>query len=535
MTAPLIALRRVVPWLYGALFSLVLGYYGTVHWRVLWLAEPATVRETALTADVNGFLANDAARPYTLESIPGRTNLYGIGYLWVAAPFVEVLPFTSTVDLRIGNAVLLLVLLGLIAWGRTAKWNVYGTFALLLVYALYVSSPSVAAAPDIAGCVWYVLAYVVVARRNFGRWALGASVVFGFLALLTKPYLVLVVPAIASYLLLFRSVRAAANYTLLVGIVFGVGLMLVARVYPYYFISVFAVHLGAVFRDPLIALQQWREFILLAAVPSVGGAVGAWMWWRKKPAGIRFQCHWSDPLITGCRPVTIYGWGAVVAATALAASLAWHTGAHLIYFWHLLLPLLVLQEPPRILLHRGCLAANLALLLVWRPPLPPGESSHEWRQLQAFIATKPRVYLDPYLQALRPDELGRPDVANAQSDYLLGLAIAGGDVGGAEDKAEMIARSLAGQSPTLRNFAQAYVIRDKRAFARAEYDAVLLTERIFYQEHVMPEIRRNYQITSVQQLYPYYFSFRDRTTFGLIPLRIFVFERISKASAAVSP
>jgi len=64
------------------------------------------------------------------------------------------------------------------------------------------------------------------------------------------------------------------------------------------------------------------------------------------------------------------------------------------------------------------------------------------------------------------------------------------------------------------------------------YDAVLLTEGIFYHEQLMTAILANYRVTQVKFVYPYFFAFRERRSFGLRPLRVFVFERKNKETAS---
>jgi hypothetical protein len=507
------------------LLTAVISYYGLVHWRVIWLIEPATVREPAWVANVKGFLDPRGSRPYTLQSFPGNSNVYGIGYLWGAAPFARFFQFGPWANLRIGNAFYLGLLLLTLGWAcRNARW-LHLAFGLVLVYALFVSSPSIAAGPDILACFLYVMAWVIVAKLDLSLSALCLSIVLGFLALITKPYLVLVVPAIGTYLFLFRSIRSGFLYTLGTLAFFGAGLWIVHLFYPYYFISVFGVHLAATSRHPMVALNQWGELLALAPVPFLVSIPAFWRGLRSNVSNLRLKFGWATPVFRHGAPVTVYEWGALVAAAALAVSLSWHGGAHMIYFWHLLLPLLVLSQLQGPVVRAGWLCINLLLLLVLRPPLPAVGTSEVWHMLQEVVAKHPRIYLDPLTVSLRPDDLGNANRENALSESIIEALSAQPTTGkGYRDLHYLVDLAQAANSGPLLRRAEQFVKDEQKDFLDQKYDAILLTEGIFYKNHILPAISARYHVTAGYYVYSYYLNFRNRLDFGRYPIRVLLFE-----------
>jgi hypothetical protein len=480
--------------LLSLLLLITVIYYGWIHWRVIWLSETLTLRESALVVDVRGYLDPHAARPYTLESVPQYTNLYGMGFLWGAAPFGAFLPFSAYANLRLANAFYLGLLLLVLWMGSAAGSTLQRLFGLVLVYALFVSSPSAAASPDILGCLLYTLAWVIVARCNFNPRALFLSLLLAFLAFLTKPYFILAVGSIGSYVFLFRSKKAGFIYTLGVMALFAAGLWLVHSRYPYYFFEVLKIHAFATRLSFAFGLRQWREFILLVPVPC---CVFAWAIAGPRQKGCRmppFQWSFHDPFFSESLSINPYDWGALVALAVLGGLLSWHTGAYLIYFWQLLLPLLVLGVMNRPALNPIWPCLNIALLLYLCPSLPLVEKSADWIAMGKLVAMHPHGYVDPYFESLLPS--GRPTpVDNAQSEYLLAL---GYDHGPTALRARC---------------AMDYNELEKK-IREQQFDSFLLVPGFFLSQQYSDLIPENYEISGRFKIRPYYGSYSRRLLFG---------------------
>jgi hypothetical protein len=483
--------------LLGLLLLATVVYYGWIHWRILWLSEPLALRESAWIVDVRGYLDPHAARPYSLESIPQYTNLYGMGYLWGAAPFGALLPFSAYANLRLANTFYLGLLL-LVLWtgSRTGETR-QRLFGLVLVYAIFISSPSMAAGPDILGCLLYTLAWVTAVRGHFKPGGLFLSILLSFLALLTKPYFVLVAGAIGSYLFLFHSKKAGLIYFSGAAALFASGLWLVHSFYPYYFFEPFRVQEVEADLALMLGLQQWRDFIMLVPVPfcvcawAITGSI------RKGYGATRLQWAFKEPLFSKSFSMAPYDWGALVALVALGGLLSWHTGAYLIYFWHLLLPLLVLGIMNRPAMNPIWPCLNVALLLYLCPSIPTAETSQDWIALGQLIAKHPNGYIDPYFEPLRPRG-SAVTIENAQCEYLLAVGSAHG-------------------SPELRAHCNDFIHGFADKIRTRQFDCLVLVSGGAFLSHAfLPLIMENYEITASCELRPYYLSFRDRRSFGKI-------------------
>jgi hypothetical protein len=517
--------RRFYRSLLGVLLLVVAGYYFWIHWRVVCLVEPATIREPAWIANVKGFLDAGGARPFSYESFPGNTNVYGIGYIWAAAPFGRLFPSAEWIGLRLGNAFFLGVLLLIIAYAAGQAALRDRAFGLCLVYSLFVGSPSIAAGPDVLACVFYTLAWVIVEKGNLNPISLSLSVALGFLGFITKPYVVVVVPAIATYLFLFRSLQSALIYTGALLVFFGSGFWLLRHFYPLYFVSTFGAHLN-VGHHLWVAARQWGELLVLVPVPCfLAGSLG-WEWIQKNARGVRLSVGWSKPLFAQCSPPSLYAWGSLTAAVALAAALSWRGGAHMIYFWHLLLPLLILLQLKQQSVSRGWLCINLLVLLVLRPPPPATGTPEVWNLLRKVVAMHPRTYLDGFTVSLQTAELGDSHRENALSECILQMRKE------YSAKAGSIAELIIGKEQShLLARADQYVAAEQRDFLNQKYDAILLIEGIFFKEHILAAISQHYRITAGYYVYSYYLDFRNRLNFGQYPIRILLYEpRHSAAS-----
>lgn len=493
----------------AVLVAAVLGYYGLVHWRVIWLVEPATAREGAMVVNVEGLLDPSAPRPFSLESIPRYANVYGVGYLWGGAPFVKWLPFTTAESLRIANAAFLAVLLSLMCFALRKAPPVSRWFAVALVYGLFVSSPSIAASPDVMASALYFFGWVLVAEFGSRWWALVVSVLIGALAVLTKPYVLLLIPGVASYLFLFRSLRSGIGYCLLAVGIFAPTLWVIGVVYPCYWAAVVGTNWEFSLGDLHTAVSQWKEFVVLVPVPSLFAGLVLWGWGLACCRSARLSWRWREPFFRNINAIDCYLWGALVGAAALAGSLSWNDGAHMTYFWHLLLPLLVMGVLRCRSVHPLWLCLNLVVLLVLRPPLPAVGLPDGWRQLQMIVARHDNIYLDPFLAALHPPERPGREGDNAHSEYLLSYGPYS-DFAGLEDRT------------------MAFMRAQRLAFETQVYDGIMLTDHTFYFEHLKPFIHANYRVAGVFTVRSYYTNFRDRRSFGRTAHRVVYYQPIHR-------
>jgi hypothetical protein len=139
---------------------------------------------------------------------------------------------------------------------------------------------------------------------------------------------------------------------------------------------------------------------------------------------------------------------------------------------------------------------NIAWLLLLCPPLPLDNPSADWIALGQLVAEHPHGYIDPYFESLLPPD-PPTTVENAQSEYLLAV----GSVYG---------------SPALKAHCNQYLYDFTGKIRRRQFDSIIMEPGAFLSNAFFNLILKNYKITKVYQIRPYYMSFRDRLSFGLM-------------------
>jgi|GEM_PF-6127575 len=513
--------QRLFSTVFWSLLVAVVGCYGFVHWRVIWQEQPLAIREPAIAIDTRGFLDPLAPRPYTLESIPAYTNLYGLGYLWLASPFVKFLPFSEYADLRLANAFFLCLLLILITNQTASKpTRVSKLFYLGAIYALFVRSPSMAASPDVLGCLLYTLAWVIAVRGDYNILPLFISIIIGIFAFLTKPYFLLIIPGVAGFLFLFRSKKVAIYYTLCAAGLFGITSLIILHFYPYYFTSVVGVHAAAASRKLLVALNQWGEFSLLLPIPCAIAVMNIIRYFRRKNQKFSIAAAWEKPALLHTSPPNGYAFGALVAAAALGLSLSWHAGAYMIYFWHLLLPLLalwILQLDPNLQFNPWWYCANLGIILALCPAIPNDGATAGWNQLKATASSYGKVYLDPYFDPLLIDSESRL-LDNSQSEYIL-------------------QNRLQKSEPILKERTKAVISNSITLINNKYYNVMFIIDGFYCSDFLISVIHRNYHLVAGFSVKPYYYSFNEPRQFGRREVRVSVYvpNKVSEENTSDLP
>ncbi len=269
-------------------------------------------------------------------------NCYGVLLPWTAA---HLLP-ASALSLRglraLGLLVLLLAagLLGLAAFrlcaSQPAAWA-----AALAVLGGWMHFVTPTARSDAMAAAFLVMPACLLWIWP-GRGTALLAALLAALALFTKPYAALAGPLIIGAFMVRGRIRDALSWGLCWAFFQALFIFYVLRRWPGYFEATLGLHAAAVTRSGPWAWLQFKTYLLQVAWPLLLGL--GWARWQR---GV-----WLDR-----------GSLAVVAAVflALALSMAWHPGAWLQYFFHLLHPALILallaqwgKEPP---FARGLLLA----------------------------------------------------------------------------------------------------------------------------------------------------------------------------------
>jgi len=500
-------------WLAG-LAVLVLLPYLWIHARVIADPMPVTVREAAFIQQTDALLDPAAPSLYAWAGQPENANLYGPLYPLVVAPAAWLAPAQPYGAHRVMVAAFLVagaVLLGG-AVARTGGWA-QGVVAGIWYYVAQVGTPSIAAGPDLLATLFYVGALGVVGWWGWGWRPVAASIALGLAGLLTKPYVVLVVPGLLTYLFLFVSPRRGLLAGAATALVVGLGGWILAQLWPAYFFSVFGLH--ATFASRLFSelVSQVREFsglnfaLLALLVPLLAARWSRPAWTFVRP----WTRRWDAPLLAA--PPSWEAWMVLSAAVVLLGSLGWHGGAFLIYFNHLLLPPLLLLTLGRAALLSPAgrsswrpllLAANLLWLGWLRPAVPDPQP------VPLFRATD-RVLVDPLLEPVARRHPGIDVVDGGQTEYLVLHALTQGD-GPARQAAQRWEQDLA------------------RRLHEGVYDHLLLGN--YYHRRVLvmkgePSnfLLQHYELVGYQSVRPYFLSFRQRDRYGRGEARLAIFRR----------
>lgn len=342
----------------GVAILLVAAGYAALHWSVLQIPHP-------ITQDEPGFVEITAApNPYAWENLKVCGNVYGPGYAAFARPFTA-LSANPYIAHRWANTVALGLTLILLGWQlrREAVSRLATAGALVIVYALNVSSHSLAASADLLASA-LCFGALVAGRR--GTWpALMVCVLLSALASLTKLYAAFSWLVVATHLLVFAPRSKFFAFVGLSALIAGIAAALLDRYAPGYFISTLVVHWGATTSSFTVLRNQTAEFLLLT-----GGVVilALWGWPQRRSFSWASDQPWFHPAIE------LWFWAALWASVLLLGMLGWHPGNYLVYYYHLLLLPLVIIAARRINRQPK---AGLVLLLVnllvlgWQfPPLP---------------------------------------------------------------------------------------------------------------------------------------------------------------------
>lgn len=510
----------------GACLLITVALHLRVHVGVLGTPWPATLREAAFVLQTEALLDPGAPALYSPESLPEQTNLYGPLYPLAAAPFAALLPDEPYLAHRLAVSVFLLAACALLGWsaarrgGRLAGGVVAGLF-----YCAMVASPSLAAGPDTLATMLYIAVIVVVAELGCSRLAVLTGTLLALLALMAKPYAVWVLPCFLVYVAWRHSPRRGLEAALFATLAVGVWMAAAHRAWPEYFSSVFLIHAQSATRHFAVLRSQVLEFsslhfapllLVLLFAPYRTICAKVWKRPRAKPA------DGTQPNADACSIWPLFM--SAGAAALLLGSMGWHSGAHLIYFNHLLLPPLLLAAvdlaAPSGQTRRGAIANVLllsnvivVLLLVPAAPAPPKDIDLTGH-LPALV--------DPLLEPLRRSQADVELVDNAQAEYWVASALLGKNQA-RRDRALSWERSLTGK------------------IERGHYHTIMLApvgarhirRPIEGLDGLSPALDLHYQQVGYLDVPIYYAYFRNRELFGRAPMRVRIFIRRDKDVAAV--
>ena len=234
------------------LFSLALFYFGIqlirYHYLLITFPYPLESFEGAMLLTTRLLL--NGQNPYALVNMPVSINVYGINYHLLVYPFARLWGSTFLVH-RAFSAVFILFscILFFVILRRHQIQTLHSISAVLILYASLLYRYTAVAKPDGLALFLFLLSVFIMYLMRYSNWSLVISVVLGVLAFYTKPYFVLSIPYLATYLFLFVSKKKAALYAGLAFVFLATTAFLINRVFETYFVNTLFNHINVATND----------------------------------------------------------------------------------------------------------------------------------------------------------------------------------------------------------------------------------------------------------------------------------------------
>ncbi|HEX9386140.1 MAG TPA: hypothetical protein VF918_07465 [Anaerolineales bacterium] len=233
-------------------FSLILFYFGIqlirYHYLLVTFPYPLESFEGAMLLTTNLLLKGE--NPYALENMPVAINVYGINYHLLVYPFARIWGSTFLVHRAISAIFILLSCILFFIILRRHQVNVLNSFsAVLILYASLLYRYTAVAKPDGLGLFLFLLSIFIVSLMQYSTWSLVVSVVLGVLAFYTKPYFVLSIPYLVTYLFLFVSKKKAIFYGVLAFVLLITTAFMINQIFETYFVNTFFNHINVATND----------------------------------------------------------------------------------------------------------------------------------------------------------------------------------------------------------------------------------------------------------------------------------------------
>jgi hypothetical protein len=389
--------------------AVVVAYHLGLELATIRLQEPMGFWETVYAARAEVW-----PHQYQIGNYINGHDGYGPGYPAFVRPFLW-LGIDVYVAHRLANLVAILSSCALIFWLlRQQRCSHFMAASLTaIIFALNAGSYSIQARPDflVLLLITALLALGDAVARHRLKLSAGFAVaitLLAFGAFLTKAYSAFTFVTVLAFTLSIDW-RRALGLSLLSAAAMGTGIWVYSRCNPYYAMEVFHGQALQAAPDFIWFRQQWTDFAVLTfglvAVIMLSGL--------RNLSPAQSEADQSNQSAPATRQY--WWWQSGVAIVGLLAGPAWHTGAYLTYFFHLLLvPLAVLTgnlaasaAPRRLIWTRLALLANLAVLMLTAPNWLFRDES--WDELRADILKQPgRVALDYIMEPIareKPDAI----------------------------------------------------------------------------------------------------------------------------------
>ena len=334
----------IASWLLALGVIPILAWLAYFSWVTIQDPNPLEYREGASQV-VTGAMLN-GQNPFSVANQPLTMEGYGIGYHLAVLPLAAVFGNTLAVH-RFVSIFFIFLSLVLSAWAihrshRNLPFAIAGG-GMGVLGLLSLSGPG--AFPNAMGNFLFLAAVVVVWGRSFDRTSLVASALLSLLAFYTKPYFVLSIGIVASYVFLFVSKKKGIYLGLLFLGLLILTAVFVRLVYELYFLETVFLQTGLSARSFFYLLRQLVEldleflpvFIcgLALMVAALFQRTQQKIGLKELTAGIDLT-HFNQPFFQ--KQLNYFFYVFLCASLVIVVILGDHTGAYMTYLYQLMLP-----------------------------------------------------------------------------------------------------------------------------------------------------------------------------------------------------
>ena len=429
--------QRFFCWLLFGGLAFFLIRFAMYALTIITTPVPVEYREGAMLLNT-AFLMR-GVNPYDLENHPLAMNVYGFGYNLAVYPFA-VFFGNSLVVHRAVSALFILLSCGItIYWiifrGGSPLFAISGG-SLLMASLLFNVTP--VARPDALGVFLFLVAIFLPERYYFNRASLIASAFFGVAAFYTKPYFVLSLGIMASFLFLFISKEKGLHYS------FGSAFILLAfatllRISSEcYFLDTILHHIALTGRSIQMMVNQIVYFLLVyLPLLLILTNIIADRSWKSYNDSIRVGLKGSfmqkngtfinlsnlnQPLVSTKANLPWYAF--TISTMVFIFTLGQHLNNYIVYLFQLMTPFLLVGIFQYLDKNHNFSFITVPLILVnfyifnnyvlySNDPRP---YQAEWRRIEELISSSRNIINSPAIAPLLV-EMGKPVYDSGETEY----------------------------------------------------------------------------------------------------------------------
>ena len=421
-------------------FILGLSFFAIwlINYAITIITTPVPVefREGAILLSTNYLL--HGINPYSLVNQPLGMNVYGLGYNFVVLPFAALLGNTLAVHRAISIICLLLVgiIIGkwLILRGSSLLFAVSGGL-IILAGLLFYTTP--VTRPDALGVLLFVSAIYLPMRYQYRYKSLIASSLLSVFAFDTKPYFILALGIVLTYLFLFVSKRKGYIYLLGSLAVLLITILLVNHFFECYFLDTVLNNISIAGRNTRFMLMQLQFFMVLylpiwiiILVVALSPTYSRHPNNSFQPMKNFFQNQGVAPdILHGDKPffqfhIDLAWYSFLISTLAIILILGKHQNTYIAYLLQIMSPFLIVGALSHFNFKRAfsilavpLILVNLYIICIWiLYPNNPQSYQKGWNQLEQVISGTNKILNSPAIAPLLI-QMNKPIVDSGQSDF----------------------------------------------------------------------------------------------------------------------